>query len=251
MPNDKRIVLWPDTHVPDHHPKAVENIIQFIGEYEPDEVCFLGDFYDFKAPARWSRDTADECGLKLQHEVNVGSDLLGRFRDAYSGPATITLGNHEDRLENYLKKYAKAVYGVDALDTAQFGHFNAFDITVKPQPYSIGPGVRAIHGGLLGPTAGASAIKELNRQGHSIVQGHSHRLGLLYKTTDKSRFAMECGWLGDIRKAAYLNYGVADWRTGFGLLTVSRDRAYPSLVSVDPGGAFLVEGKWYGRANAA
>jgi hypothetical protein len=92
-------------------------------------------------------------------------------------------------------------------------------------------------------------MKELNRHGFSIIQGHSHRLGLIYKSTDKTRFAMECGWLGDQRKASYLSFGVADWKMGFGLLTVSRDRAYPSLVSVDPGGGFVVEGQWYGRTS--
>jgi hypothetical protein len=62
-----------------------------------------------------------------------------------------------------------------------------------------------------------SARKEMLRHNKSIVQGHTHRLGVIYETTDRTRFALEAGWLGDIRKATYLDFpGVANWQSGFG-----------------------------------
>jgi hypothetical protein len=220
-------------------------VLRFIKDFAPDQVHFVGDLYDMKPVARWSRETKAECGKQLQIEADVGDAFLAEFRETYDGLTTITLGNHEVRLRNYLMKYAQGLDGLRVLELNEFCHFDKYDIQVKGQPYAIAPGVAAIHGDKLGITAGASALKELRRHGRSVVQGHSHRLGVVYHTTDKRRFAAEFGWLGDIRKASYLSFGVADWQLGFGLLTVTPHEAIPELIPVQPNGSFTVRGVRY------
>lgn len=242
---DKRIVVIPDVHLPDHHRPAIANVFKFIKDFQPDQVHFVGDLYDMKPVARWSRETAAECGKMLQVEQDVGYRFLSEFREHFDGLTTLTIGNHEVRLRSYLMKYAQGLDGLRALELAEFCHFDKFNIKVMPQPYTIAPGVAAIHGDKLGITAGASALKELRRHGRSIVQGHSHRLGVVYHTTDRRRFAAEFGWLGDIRKASYLSYGVADWSLGFGLLTVTPNETVPELIPVQPNGSFTVRGVKY------
>lgn len=243
----KRILLWPDTHVPDQHKRAIDNLLSYLSDYQPDELLLLGDFYDFKAVARWSKDTVEECGLRLQNEINEGVKLMTDIRSAFSGTARITLGNHEKRWDNYLSRYAKGVWGMDGLTIRSMGQFDKFDITPVAQPYSPAPGVNAIHGEMLGPTAGASAMKELKRHGRSIVQGHSHRLGIIHTASDRRRFAMECGHLFDQRKAHYLPFGLADWQMGFGLLTVDGQEVTPEIIPIANNGSFRVHGKAYGR----
>lgn len=245
MAVDKRIVIVPDVHLPDHHKPAWANVQRFIKDYAPDQVHFVGDLYDMKPVARWSRETKAECGAMLQIEQDVGNRFLGEFRDVFDGDVTLTIGNHEVRLRNYLMKYAQGLDGLRALELKEFCHFDKYNIKVMPQPYTIAPGVAAIHGDKLGITAGASALKELRRHGKSIVQGHSHRLGVVYHTTDRRRFAAEFGWLGDIRKASYLSFGVADWQLGFGLLTTASGESVPDLIPVQPNGSFTVRGERY------
>jgi predicted phosphodiesterase len=243
----KRILLWSDTHLPYQHKPTVANLLKFVAAYKPDEVLFLGDLIDFKPVARWSKDTIWERGELMQKEADEAKKFLGEFREAYSGPANIVLGNHCERWNNYLTRYAPGLFGLDVLRLESVFHFDAFNVKVKPQPYQLGAGVIAIHGKKLTQVAAGSAMKELARHGKSIVQGHSHRLGIVYETKDRKRFGMECGWLGDIRKASYLEYeGVANWQMGFGLLTIDGSTVTPELIPVESNGSFLVHGKRYG-----
>lgn len=243
--DDKTILLWPDTHIPDQHHRAVDNLLKYVADSPPDEVLFLGDLYDFKPVARWSKDTIAERGEDMQREADAGKAFFTEFRQAFEGPSRIVTGNHEARWNTYLSRYAPGLFGMRDLRLSSVFHFDKFGIDILPQPFPVAPGVIAIHGDRLGPTAGASAMKELRRHGKSIVQGHSHRLGIVYHTTDKRRFAAEFGWLGDQRKASYISYGVADWSLGWGLLTVSGGVATPELIPVQPNGSFTVRGKRY------
>jgi hypothetical protein len=64
----------------------------------------------------------------------------------------------------------------------------------------------------------------------------------MFETSDRTRFALEAGWLGDIRRAGYLSFkGVANWQQGFGELRVIGNRVFPSVVRVQ-GGTIAVAG---------
>lgn len=233
----RRIVLWPDTHHHYHHRKAVEGLLGYIAEVQPDEVCILGDFLDCKAPARWSRGTAAEFAADLLVEAQAGRETLGKLREVHEGPVTFLYGNHEDRLRKYVLSNAPALAGV-VRDIDDLLDFEGFKVELKQQPYAIAPGVVAIHGSRLSQLAGQSAAKEVKRHGKSVVQGHSHRLGLVWETTDRDRFALEAGWLGDVRKAGYLDFqGVANWQLGFGELLISDSgKVYPQVRKLYPDG---------------
>lgn len=238
-------VLVPDSHHHYHHKRAIGNLLGFIKDARPDEVCILGDFLDCKAPARWSRGTAEEYAADLQVEAAAGRQTLKALRDVYDGPVTWLDGNHEARISTYVKSHAPALKGI-VKGVPELLDFEGFRITPKEQPYILAPGVGAIHGNLLSKDAGMSAMKEVRRHGISIVQGHSHRLGLVHENTDRQRFALECGWLGDVNKAAYLPFrGVANWQLGFGLLRLHNGRTSPVAVPVHKDGSFVVEGQAY------
>lgn len=246
MARNRRIMLLPDCHIPDQHKVALANVFAFIKDYQPDELLMLGDLYDFKSVARWSKDTIDECGKRLQHEVDEGDRVLHQLREAYAGPLGCLIGNHEARWNNYLQRYAPGLWGMLDLTIEHVGHFGKYDVDIKPQPYPIAPGVDAIHGLKLAQQAGASAMKHVKSHGKSIVQGHTHRLACLWDTTDKHRFALECGHLSDQRKASYLPLGVSNWSMGFGLLTVQGQDVYPEAIKVSDQGRFIVQGQKYG-----
>jgi predicted phosphodiesterase len=243
-------ILIPDCHHHHQDQRAIDSVWSAIDDVKPDEVCILGDYLDCKAPARWSKGTADEFAEDLLDEAEAGKKNLAALRGALGWDRKISyiLGNHEDRIANYVRQHAPAigsiVPGIDELLD-----FDSLGVELERQPYAIASGVRAIHGDKLSSTlssAGQSAYKERLRHGTSIVQGHTHRAGLGFDTQDRTRFWMECGHLLDIKQAHYLKYGIGNWQQAFGYLHIDGGRITPGLVYVHPRGRFYFNGRSYG-----
>lgn len=247
----KTIVVIPDTHVPDHHVRALEGITEFIAGFQPDEVLHLGDFLDCKGPARWSKGLAGEFADTLQDELDLGHKLLGNIREFHDGPFSYLEGNHEARIRNYLTQYAPAVSGLRGFRLAQLLGLDELEIDLRDQPYQFAPGWVAIHGLKLGAYAGASAMKMVKVLGKNVVQGHSHRSGIISETTDKTRTGVEFGHISDIRKASYLPLGAANWQMSFGVLNVKGSHVHPELIPIRANGAFHYAGEDYGPGAAA
>lgn len=238
MRNTETIFVWPDTHVPIHHPRAVSTVLQFVADLKPDSVLMLGDFYDCKAPARWSRGTKDEYEPTLHREFVEGKAILENLRTVFDGPVNFIEGNHEARIRNYLATAAPAFSSLNALTLESLSDFDEYEITLRPQPYRFAPGWVAIHGDKLATYAGGSALKMVKTLGLSVVQGHSHRLGVIHETTDKRRTAFEAGHLCDVNQASYLTYpGIANWQMGAGVLYVDQARVHVEALSLEVNGS--------------
>lgn len=229
---NRTVMLMPDTHAPIHDKRAVDAFVYVLNAVQPDELLIMGDFLDMKAPARWSKNSAAEFAADLPREAAAGGQILDLIRNVYDGRISFLMGNHEDRLRKYVSQYAPAVKGI-VPSVAELLDFDGREITLRPQPYRVAPGVFAIHGNRLSSTqnsAGQSAYKERARFGCSIVQGHSHRLGLGFDTQERTRFWMETGCLIDLSKADYLDFAkTANWQHGFGLLHVRGSTVYPEV----------------------
>jgi predicted phosphodiesterase len=244
------VLLWPDTHVPYHHRKAVRNLIKFAGDTQPDKIVFLGDFLDMKSPARWSRGMAEEYTASLQKEMTSGRKILESLREVYHGQITYLLGNHEDRLTTYLAKSAPALSDVEALQFATLMDFDELGISLVEQPYPLTRDWLAVHGDKLGQHGGLSAMKMVERFDRSVVQGHSHRMGLVTKTVGygdnvRNLVGLEAGHLSDINQAEYIKYASANWQMGFALLEILGDTVLPEIIPVTPRGSFRVHGVSY------
>lgn len=236
---DRTILVWPDTHIPDHDKRAVSLMLNVVSAIIPDEVLLLGDFLDCKAPARWSKGSAAEYADTLPGEIEAGKVVLAAIRSVHEGALTFIEGNHEARISSYLRNYAPALMGL-VPSLGELLSFDKYEVKYVDQPFQVAPGFLAIHGNKLSSTqnsAGQSAWKERMRHGSSIVQGHSHRAGLIADTQGKRRFySMECGHLMDIKLAHYLDFhGTANWQQAFGILRVIEGCTYPELYYIDKG----------------
>jgi len=251
MSSWQTVLAWPDTHIPDHDPRAVAGILQLVHEYDPDRIVILGDFVDMRGPARWSRGMAEEYQSDLQMDCNAAVGILESLRAVWDGPCDYIEGNHEARIRAYLARYAPALRDLQSLQLPELLEFDRLAITYQGQPLTLAPGWVAIHGDKLAGYAGGSALRMAREFGESVVQGHSHRLGLIHETRGhrerrKTIAAVECGHLADIDAASYLTHGSANWQQGFALLHISdAGTVIPELVHIQSDGSFLVHGQEY------
>ena len=83
--------------------------------------------------------------------------------------------------------------------------------------------IQITHGTVDRGTSGASAKATMNKEGTSIIMGHTHRLSQIYKTTSVGEtVGIECGCLCQ-RTPWYTLKGrrlMMDWQQGFVLLNV-------------------------------
>lgn len=229
---NKTVMFMPDLHADSHDEVALAGFLTALSSVKPDELVILGDFLDCKAPARWSRATAAEYADTLPGELAAGRLVLAQIREVHNGPIAFIPGNHEARISTYVTTFAPAVAGL-VPSLPELLDFKSFDVSFHPSTYAVAPGTLAIHGKLLSSvlgSAGQSAFKERSRHGMSIVQGHTHRLGLGWDYQERPRFWMECGHLYDTSKATYLEFpSQANWQHGFGILHVRDEQVYPSV----------------------
>lgn len=257
----KTIVIMPDVQAPLHDEKLVDKFVQFLADYEPDELAQVGDFTDSTEISRWVRGKKPEFAGDLQAGLDSGRYVLEKIRDVFSGRFRIVRSNHDDRLELYIESCAPGFASLRMLTLENLAGFDDFGVEfIRDEVVELTPEARdpwiMCHGdeGSLNSIAGRTAFNlAKNKFGANVVCGHTHRAGLTsesYGYNGKirdTRYGLEVGHFMDLTKADYLKKkGVAaNWQQSFGILHVHGSKVYPQLVPVDYEGNFSVEGKLY------
>lgn len=246
----RRILLWPDTHVPAHDKRIIRSLINFVKDYQPDEIVHIGDLMDYNAPSRWSKDTAAEFQTSVFEENEVcKAEFLTPLREAYHGPIGVIAGNHDSRPSAYLKKYAPALAESKAFDLDVMLEFDKYQISLLPAFYDVAPGWVATHGhqgGIrLAQTAGLTALGAARKLNKSVVMGHTHRLAALshtsgYPGNEATISGVEIGHVTVPALMEYTKGQTHNWQLGFGVMkvdgtfvTVDRVEIKQSKFSVD------------------
>lgn len=250
----KRIVVLSDLQIPLHDKRAVRNVLEFVGQYRPEEIASVGDEVDFPQISRWSRGMEGEYKGDLQQHVDAGIKFFEDLRAVHSGPIHVTRSNHCDRPLAYVRKYAPGLMGLKSLTLPSLLEFERLGVTYHEEPYELAPRWLLMHGdeGSLIKTPGGTAMGLARKTGYSVVCGHTHRAGIQHdhdvwgSKLRTERFGMEVGNLMDRRSATYLKAGIDNWNQGFGVLYVDGKKVTPSLILIKPDGSFIVEGRKYG-----
>jgi predicted phosphodiesterase len=249
----KRIVVISDTQLPYDDRRALKALIQFIGDYRPDEVIHIGDVMDFPQPSRWNKGTAGEFeGSVFKDAEDAKRRLLEPLRKVYGGPLRFHEGNHDERPRTYLSKYAPALAESGAFDIDTLLDFNGFGVELLPDFHKVAPGWLTTHGhkgGIsLSRFAGHTALGAATKFQTSVVMGHTHRMGLTSHSfgfdskVTKTVHGFEVGNLMDMRKAHYLKGAAGNWQQGFGMLTVDGQYVKPEPIFISKG-RFTVDGR--------
>lgn len=238
------IPIISDTQLPYTHKRAINSMFNWIADNAAriSEVHQIGDFYDFTAVSRWVKGTPAENGKTLQKELDAGREFNESLNKCWGGKKTRIMGNHDDRVDNYLSQHAKGLKGLDALSFDVLTEAREYGWITETQPYRIAPGTVSVHGIAVRKYSGYTAHAHLERFNNNVVHGHTHRAGIVYRTIgDKTRWAMECGHLMNTKDASYVMN--PDWQMGFGILHVDGTTVAPEFVNVRNDGSFL----WGGR----
>lgn len=249
----KTYVVISDTQIPYEDRKALNAVIRFIGEFQPDEVVQIGDLMDYPQPSRWNKDTRGEFEGSVYEDSDYAKRrFLEPLRAVYDGPVGVLEGNHDERPRVYLEKYAPALAGSRAFHFDQLLDFDGFGIDVLPEFYEFAPGWMMTHGhrgGIrLSPIAGNTALNAAKRFGRSVIMGHTHRAGKGHHTLGyggrvlSQVTGVEVGNLMDMRRATYLRGGTANWQQGFGIVRVDSKHVQADVIEIR-NGSFVVEGQ--------
>ena len=239
----RHIVVLPDFQMPYDDRKLVRSLVKFIGDYQPDEVVHIGDLMDYPQPSRWTRGTAAEFeGSIFSDSDQAKRRFLEPLRDVYDKPVGVHEGNHDLRPREYLAKNSPALAESGAFNLETLLDFDGFGITRLPEFYDIAPGWKSTHGhrgGIrLSQIAGSTALNAAKKMLHSVVCGHTHRLGLssyTYGSGGNTKLVvtgLEVGNAMNMKLAGYLKGGTANWQQGFGILTVDGQHVKPQAVPI-------------------
>jgi predicted phosphodiesterase len=231
------IFLLPDFQVPDQDNRFIDELVAEVKRVKPAVLIHVGDYLDCKPPARWSKGFAEEYSSTFQKDIDLGVDILRRFRGVHKGPFHLKVGNHDERIGVYLSKYAPAFTSLRALTLHNLLRLDELDIRLEPDPFPIAPGWVCAHGHEAGLsiTAGGTALGLARKIGRSVVCGHTHRAGIQHDNggvngkVTRQLFGMEVGHAMDLRKADYLKYGAANWQQAWGTLEVDGRKVKPRL----------------------
>jgi predicted phosphodiesterase len=204
-----RVVVLPDIHFGEEDERAVNLVLKFLKDFKVDRIILLGDLLEMEAVSNWKRNSPDIKYLKDEFNLaNKFLDDLGKFSD----DIVYLMGNHENRLKDYINNKAPELFGILDIDSGlHLKERKNIQVIEYGIPYIIGKKV-FIHGFY---TTKDHALKTGQVLGKSVTTGHNHdfqsatviNLGSLILSTS-------CGCLCKLNKEFMKNRPSA-WIHGF------------------------------------
>lgn len=212
----RKLLIIPDTHSPYEDKKAWTLMLKAARTFKPDSTIILGDFADFYAVSSHSKHP--DRAYKLDVEV---TETIARLKEVRSLGATENIfvsGNHEDRLERYLKDKAPELYNFITIPNLLQLKKLGFTYVPYKDFYRLGKLHITHDAGNCGRHAHLKALDVFQR---NIITGHNHRMSYAVEgaADGKRHVTATFGWLGDGSQIDYMHRIklTKDWQLGFGI----------------------------------
>jgi predicted phosphodiesterase len=190
---DRLTLAFGDAQIPFHDPRAVEMAQIAVTETRPDNIVFVGDMIDLPSMSRF--DQRSEWQGKTQEAIDTYHSVLAQTRaNAPNARIVVVHGNHEQRLDNYVRRNAAEVLGLkranmqDELGVLTLQYLARYDDlgieSVDGYPNGtlwLEDNLKFTHGTNT-QKGGSNAAKYLRGERESTVYGHSHRMEVAYRT---------------------------------------------------------------------
>jgi len=214
------VVSLNDFHIPFHDPKAIDVAFQCVKYIKPIRII-IHEVLDWYSLSKFDRDPNRK--LQLEEDLRQGIGILERLR-AFCPKVRIVMveSNHDKRLIKYLRTKAEELHNLSCLKIESLLHLGEFNIEYKKN-YTF-RGVLFKHGTTVRQYSGYSARAELEKEGVSGLSGHTHRLGMHFKTLRGGKYVwMEAGCLCDPKQAGEYVDGTANWQPGLAGYSFKKD----------------------------
>ena len=223
---ESSIVVASDFHIPFQDSDALRAFINFLYEYQPDELVLNGNINDCSSfsthPKLRDVGTAFRTAREEREKWFPIAELL---REVLPDSKITYIGSqcHEGWIDNWAS--LSPITADDYENYSIPGWFKLADFLIDyvPEVYDImGDSTLLItHGTVSRGKGGASAYATMEMEGTSVIQGHTHRLSQVFKTTSLGEtVGVECGCLCQ-RTPWYHLKGrrlMMDWQQGFVLV---------------------------------
>jgi hypothetical protein len=246
----QKAVLLPDIHYPHYDERSMDAVGEFIIDYEPDELVYMGDQISLDCISGWNkRKPLLKEGQRLLEEYE-GFDhhILQTHENITSGVRrTFMIGNHEQRIEWYCEEHPE-LQGIIDLDQHLHLKERGYNIIPYNEVYNLGK-LSVIHGFYWNKY---HAAKTLDAFEGNVVYAHVHNPQMYAKVSPIDRkgyhtaTALPC--LCNI-KPDYHKNAPNFWINGFGIVEYLPATGYFNLytiIIID--GAFMYNGVYYGKS---
>ncbi len=227
----EKILFIPDSHVPYHDKKAFGLMMKSMKDFKPDHVIILGDFMDMYSVSSHSKDP--KRALNLKDEVDQTKEALLQVKSLGAKNNVFVSGNHEDRLERYLRDKAPELYEIISIPEILGLEDLKFKYVPYKDHYKIGK-LNITHD--TGQAGRYAHYKAMDSFQHNVVIGHTHRLGYAVEGNAQGERHVTAmfGWLGDVGAADYMHKikYMRDWSLGFGVGYLDKKTGNVYLVPV-------------------
>jgi predicted phosphodiesterase len=209
------ILFLPDLHCPYHDVRAFDMFLRAGKALKPKHLVVIGDLADFYSVSSHLKDPTRTANLEWEiQEVNGALDQLDALKAKHKYYVS---GNHEDRLTRYLQEKAPHLFGVVSIPDLLNLKARGWEYTPYKSQTQIGK-LRLTHD--VGVAGRYATHKALDTYQHSVVTGHTHRMGYIVEGNAEGEHKLSAafGWLGDASAVDYMarcNVN-KNWTLGFG-----------------------------------
>lgn len=243
--NLEKTLYVPDMHRPYHNKRSVGLMMNAAAGWGVDRIVVIGDLLDFYSVSTHSKNPARS--LKLDWEIKDGNKGLDELDALGAKDKRFTLGNHCDRLERYLRDRAPELFDfLDVPSLLRLGE-RGWKVTGYKDHDTLGKLYLTHDVGFSGRYAVYQTADAFN---HSVVTGHSHRMGYMVEndaTGKTPRVSAQFGWLGDTEQVEYMHRAKARkyWPQGFGYGYSDSDGIQYLVPAPIVNNKVVIEGKLY------
>jgi hypothetical protein len=208
-------------------------------------LCCWGDVADcFSLSPKFVTVHRDQRIERFQKERDAVLAFLGVLRECFECDIHYLEGNHEYRLERYLKQKGPSLLGLEEVTIPALLQLERFEMWHVPYGDVLsfaGESVSYTHGTHIRKFGGYTARAHVERIGRSVVHGHSHRGGSTYYSTAAGTVAAWENFCACRFDMPYVE-SAPDWQHGFSVVSAGKTAHSVEQVYIPPKGNPLFRG---------
>lgn len=222
------VLVLSDIHIPFHDLEALTTALEFGAAREPDVVLLNGDILDCYDISRFMKE---QDRPSIVDEIQMGIEFLALLREQFPAARIIyKLGNHEERMRNYILKNAPEFGNLEALEFHSLLQFDKYRIERVDRQIIKAGKLNILHGHEMGesvfspvnPARGMFLKAKANTLvGHYHQSSHHSEGDLNGNKVGVWSTGCLCSLSPEYRPFAYTK-----WKHGFAYVTVEADGTF-------------------------